>query len=153
MRARPLPDDYPYAHTPADADQPLEPKRNEVTNRVERSPEPESDPPQPLPGVVDARFTLAAERTALAWLRTALGLIAAGIAVLHLLGSFGEPAARTALGISLLLIGALTAVIGLTRWRAVDRALHRGGPLPGPWPVLALGALIVLASFGFVIWR
>lgn len=124
-----------------------------MTNRVERSPEPESDPPEPLPGAVDARFTLAAERTALAWLRTALGLIAAGIAVLHLLGSFGEPAARTALGISLLLIGALTAVIGLTRWRAVDRALHRGGPLPGPWPVLALGALIVLASFGFVIWR
>lgn len=124
-----------------------------MTNRVERSPEPESDPPEPLPGAVDARFTLAAERTALAWLRTALGLIAAGIAVLHLLDPFGQPASRTTLGVSLLVIGALTAVIGLARWRAVDRALHQGGPLPGPWPILILGALIVLASLGFVVWR
>lgn len=122
-----------------------------MSNRIERNTA--SEPPERLPGAVDARFTLAAERTALAWIRTALGLIAAGIAVLHLLGPFGEPAARTTLGISLLVIGALTAVIGLARWRAVDRALQRGGPLPGPWPVLALGALIVLASIGFIIWR
>ena len=33
----------------------------------------------------DIRFTLANERTFLAWLRTAIGLIAAGVAVFHFL--------------------------------------------------------------------
>lgn len=110
------------------------------------------DGPDLLPGAVDARFTLASERTMLAWLRLALGLIAAGVAVLHLLEPWGDAAARQTLGISLLAIGALTAVIGVLRWHEIDRALQRGGPLPGPWPIWTLTGLVVLAAFGFALW-
>ncbi|MFT3660708.1 MAG: DUF202 domain-containing protein [Gordonia sp. (in: high G+C Gram-positive bacteria)] len=125
-----------------------------MTNRVEGADDDTPTRPNPVvPGAVDARFTLAAERTVLAWLRTALGLIAAGVAVLHLLGGFTRPAAQNGLGITLIALGALTAVLGVHRWRAVERALQRGGPLPGPWPVLVLCALLVVAGLGFVLWR
>ncbi len=110
------------------------------------------DGPDLLPGAVDARFTLASERTMLAWLRLSLGLIAAGVAVLHLLEPWGNPAARNALGITLLAIGALTSIIGVLRWHEVNRALHRGGPLPGPWPIWALTVLMVAAAIGFAVW-
>lgn len=110
------------------------------------------DGPDLLPGAVDARFTLAAERTMLAWLRLSLGLIAAGVAVLHLLDPWGSPAARTILGVTLLAIGALTSIIGVLRWNEVNRALDRGGPLPGSWPIWALTGLIVAAAIGFAVW-
>lgn len=109
--------------------------------------------PATLPGSVDARFTLAAERTMLAWLRTALGLIAAGVAVLHLFESFGNVAARTTLGICLIVIGALAAVVGAWRWREINRALRRGGALPGPWPIWVLTALIVVVGIAFAFWQ
>ncbi|GAC57857.1 hypothetical protein GOHSU_26_00140 [Gordonia hirsuta DSM 44140 = NBRC 16056] len=110
------------------------------------------DGPDLLPGAVDARFTLASERTMLAWLRLALGLIAAGVAVLHLLEPWGDPTARRTLGIALLTIGAFTAIVGMLRWHEIDRALKRGGPLPGPWPIWTLTGLIVIAAIGFALW-
>ncbi|MEZ5213202.1 DUF202 domain-containing protein [Gordonia sp. (in: high G+C Gram-positive bacteria)] len=128
-----------------------------MTNRVEGSGAPTDDDPDSagalVPGAVDARFTLASERTVLAWLRTALGLMAAGVAVLHLIDPFGNAAARVTLGSALVVIGALTAVIGIARWRMVDAALKRGGPLPGPWPIYLLAALLVLTGLGFVVWH
>ena len=117
--------------------------------------DPGDDPEVPdlPPGAVDARFTMASERTMLAWLRTALGLIAAGVAVLHLFDPFANSVARTTLGISLITIGACTAVVGTLRWHEVNRALHKGGPLPGPWPVWTLTALIVVIAIAFALWR
>ena len=47
------------------------------------------------------------------WLRTALGLIAAGVAVLHLLEPMGQSGTRTGLGIALLIVGAATAIVGV----------------------------------------
>ncbi|MCK0438943.1 DUF202 domain-containing protein [Gordonia alkaliphila] len=110
------------------------------------------DGPDLLPGAVDARFTLASERTMLAWLRTALGLIAAGVAVLHLLEPMGQSGTRTGLGIALLIVGAATAIVGALRWYEIDRALKLGGPLPGPWPIWALTGLIVVVAIGFAFW-
>ncbi|GEE01729.1 hypothetical protein nbrc107696_21750 [Gordonia spumicola] len=97
-------------------------------------------------GAVDARFTLAAERTLLAWLRTALGLLAAGVAVLHVVGQFSSPALQTTLGVVLVLLGGLTAALGAWRWQRVTRALADGGPMPGPAAIWAVvGVFIVLA--------
>ncbi|GAA3949517.1 YidH family protein [Gordonia caeni] len=111
------------------------------------------DGAEPLPGAVDARFTLASERTMLAWLRTALGLIAAGVAVMHLFEPFGNAAARTTLGICLLAVGAFTAIVGAVRWHEINRALQKGGPLPGPWPIWTLTALIVVVGIAFAFWQ
>ena len=111
------------------------------------------DPLAPPPGAVDARFTLAAERTMLAWLRTSMGLIAAGVAVLHIVDPFGNENARAFIGSVLVLIGVFAAVLGLLRWRQVDRALAGGRAMPGPAPVIVLTSLVVLVALGFILWQ
>lgn len=96
------------------------------------------------PGAVDARFTLAAERTVLSWFRTALGLIAAGLAVMHVLPDYSTQLSRDILGICLVAFGSGTAIAGGVRWRQTTRALSDGGPMPGPLPVWALISLLVV---------
>lgn len=77
----------------------------------------------------DPRVALANERTFLAYLRTALGLLAAGVAVLELLPR-GQVPAGAALGIALVVLGAGLGAAGLGRWARADAALRRGQALP-----------------------
>jgi putative membrane protein len=78
----------------------------------------------------DPRFTLANERTFLAWIRTALALIAAGIA-LEALALPIQPALRRTAAIILLLLGLVVPLLAWLTWGAVERALRQGTPLPG----------------------
>jgi putative membrane protein len=78
----------------------------------------------------DYRFSLANERTFLAWIRTALALDAAGIGVVQLLPPLGVPFAREALGIALLVLGTVVAVTSYRRWSETERAMRSGEPLP-----------------------
>ena len=78
----------------------------------------------------DYRFTLANERTFLAWLRTALALDAAGIAVVHLLPPLLVPGVRELAGVSLVALGAVVAGGAYSRWRRYQQALRQGRPLP-----------------------
>jgi putative membrane protein len=78
----------------------------------------------------DYRFTLANERTFLAWIRTVLALIAAGAAVTSLLPQLGERGARSALGIALILLGAAVAAASHRRWEAFERAAAERLPAP-----------------------
>lgn len=78
----------------------------------------------------DYRFTLANERTFLAWVRTALALDAAGLAVLHLLPVLVLPGARELLGLALVGLGAVVAVAAYRRWRGYQLALRTGRALP-----------------------
>jgi putative membrane protein len=101
----------------------------------------------------DPRFTLANERTFLAWIRTALALIAGGIA----LEAFAlplQPTLRIAASIILLLLGLLVPVLSWYTWTKVERALRRGSPLPGSTVALpvALGvaAVAVLVLVGIL---
>ena len=75
----------------------------------------------------DYRFTLANERTFLAYERTAIGLTGAALAVFHLL----DPAwpERMLTG-ALLAAAVITALGGYLRFRLVDRAIRAGEPLP-----------------------
>jgi putative membrane protein len=102
----------------------------------------------------DYRFTLANERTFLAWQRTALGLLAAAVAVVQLVPELSIPGARQALGLLLAVLAILTSGMGLVRWEQADRAIRRGGPLPRhPTPAyLAVGLIVVgLIAIGLVI--
>ena len=98
----------------------------------------------------DERFTLASERTFLAWMRTALGLLAGGIAMIHLVPEFSNAIVRTALGLVLILAAAAVTAMGLRRWLQVKRALENGEDMPSAndlWAVaLAIGAVAVVAA-------
>ncbi len=78
----------------------------------------------------DPRFTFANERTFLAWSRTALALVAAGLAVTQLLPPFpGVTWGRRAIGVPLIVLGAAVAVISYLEWNRNQRALRMGEPL------------------------
>jgi putative membrane protein len=79
----------------------------------------------------DARFTFANERTFLAWSRTALALVVGGLAIVQLLPPFpAVPWGRHALGVPLIVLGAVIAAAGYGEWTRNQRALRRGRPLP-----------------------
>ena len=102
----------------------------------------------------DYRFTLANERTFLAWQRTALGLLAAAVAVVQLVPELSIAGARHVLGIILGLLAILTAGMGILRWQQVDRAMRRDLPLPRhPTPIyLGIGlAMVGLLTLGLVV--
>lgn len=101
---------------------------------------------------VDPRFLLANERTLLAWIRTALSLQAAGVALIQLAP---DARARWPVGLLLLASGALAALVGYRRWRSTDEALRSGGPmLPGRGlhvVALAVVALAVALVVGYLL--
>ena len=100
----------------------------------------------------DYRFTLANERTFLAWIRSSLSLLAAGIAVVQLVPAFPLPGLRTGTGGLLVVLAVLCAANGILRWQRVEHAMRRDRALPpqrAPW-VLAIG-LVVLALVGLVL--
>ena len=87
---------------------------------------------------IDVRFSYANERTFLAWNRTALALIATGVAATQLL-----------LGLPLIALGALLALTSYSHWQANERAMRRGEPLvPSRIPLvlsLGIGVIAVIA--------
>lgn len=96
----------------------------------------------------DPRFTLANERTYLAWIRTCLALIAGGVA-LEVLGLDLHPGLRLAASLLLLIAGVLTPGIAWVGWMRTERAMRLGAPLPaslfGPVIAVATTAAGVLA--------
>jgi putative membrane protein len=92
----------------------------------------------------DYRFTLANERTFLAWIRTALGLLAGGVAVHQLLPE--TTSTRTALAMLCVVLAAVLAASGYPRWRRVQTAMSRGEPLPKSPMVLVLTAGVLLIT-------
>ncbi len=98
----------------------------------------------------DPRFTFANERTFLAWSRTALALVVAGLGIVQLLPPFpGVPAGRHLLGLPLIALGAVIAVTAYAEWVRSQRALRRGEPLPRsvlPWILAATVAGIAVIA-------
>jgi len=102
----------------------------------------------------DYRLIFANERTFLAWQRTALGLLAAAVALVQLVPELTIPGARRVLGVGLAVLAVLTSGMGLLRWQQGDRAMRRGDPLPRhPSPTyLAVGLTLVgIIALGLVI--
>lgn len=96
----------------------------------------------------DYRFTLANERTFLAWQRTSLGLLAASVAVLHFLPDGNGDAIAYTFGAGLGLLAVMSSAGGLLRWRRNDDAIRHDRPLPSPR--LPVAVTVVLTGLGFV---
>ncbi|HEU4947849.1 MAG TPA: DUF202 domain-containing protein [Kribbella sp.] len=98
----------------------------------------------------DYRFTLANERTFLAWIRTALALMAAGVAVVQLIP--GLPVMRHALGFVLISLGGVLAAGSYAHWEHNERAMRLGERLPhSPVPRLVAGVLSLAALAALVL--
>jgi putative membrane protein len=94
----------------------------------------------------DARFSFANERTFLAWNRTALALIATGVAATQLLPKFDIDYGRRLLGVPLILLGAYVGIMSYLHWRACQAAMRRDAPLPASSLPRVLGGGIVLVA-------
>ncbi|MCU1518103.1 MAG: hypothetical protein JWQ75_2824 [Pseudarthrobacter sp.] len=128
---------------------------------------PSSDPAPPqrgkiaarlLPGGTepDPRFTLANERTFLAWIRTSLALLAGGIAIEAFTSDLFLEPVRKGLAVLLLLLGMLLSAGAAVRWVRVERSMRNKTPLPLPLivPLLAgAGALAAAVVLVFILWR
>ncbi len=100
----------------------------------------------------DYRFTLANERTFLAWIRTCLALIAAGAAVTSLLPELGSPESRSLLSLGLLLLGMTLAGLSYRRWDRNERALRLGVALPATSLTRLLAGGVVLVTLALVVF-
>lgn len=100
----------------------------------------------------DYRFSLANERTFLAWLRTGLALIAGGLAIAQFLPPLPMTHLREAIAVALLLLGGAVALHAVDRWVRTERAIRLGTELPpSRFPALlalavALGALLLVTA-------
>ncbi len=96
----------------------------------------------------DARFSLANERTFLAWIRTSLAFLAGGVA-LESLALGMQPGLRLAASLVLIVTGMLSPVQAWIGWKRAERALRLGTPLPST--PLALPLVIAVVIVGVLV--
>jgi putative membrane protein len=93
----------------------------------------------------DVRFSLANERTFLAWTRTALALIAGGVALEALALDMFAPL-RLAASLVLIVTGIVLPIVAWIEWSLVERAMRLGRPLPHPPTGIVLGLAVVASG-------
>ncbi|MET9887212.1 DUF202 domain-containing protein [Streptomyces sp. NPDC006430] len=100
----------------------------------------------------DYRFSLANERTFLAWIRTALALVGGGFAVDQFLPDL-RWGVRVGMSFALLAVGAACALRAVNHWVKCERAMRRSEDLPlSRFPVLlSLGVGLVAVALAVVV--
>jgi putative membrane protein len=95
----------------------------------------------------DPRFTFANERTFLAWIRTALGFLAAGVAIAAVARLAGALGPETRIASSVLIVcGLVCGVAAFRRWMVNERAMRLGEPLPSSPMLLVLTAIVACVA-------
>jgi putative membrane protein len=96
----------------------------------------------------DYRFSLANERTFLAWIRTSMALLAGGVVLEQFATRLGPRGIVVALAVGLAVAAALLALLAYVRWRANEIAMRHSRPLPTSIaiPVMSIAALLVSAA-------
>lgn len=109
-----------------------------------------------LPGEApDYRFSLANERTFLAWIRTALGVLAAGVGLDQLAPDLATPLVREVLALMLCLFAGCLAIYGYLRWLNNEKAMRLKQDLPYTrmlWGISMIMVLVVVAVFVMVLY-
>ena len=97
-------------------------------------------------------MTFANERTFLAWMRTSLALIGAGLAIIQLLPPFDLPGGRHLIGVPLVALGSITAWTSLRHWALTERALRLGRPPPpARLSIVVAGTVAIIGILAVVI--
>ena len=91
----------------------------------------------------DYRFSLANERTFLAWIRTALGFLAAGVGLDQLAPDFATPLIREILALLLCLFAGGMAIYGYLRWLNNEKAMRLKQDLPYTRTLLVISILLL----------
>jgi putative membrane protein len=94
----------------------------------------------------DPRFSMANERTSLAWMRTALALVAGGVALISVATLADMPRWAPLVGAASCAGGGALAVRAVASWAKVERALRLRQPLPAPRSLFVLAAGVVLLA-------
>lgn len=130
--------------------------------RFPRDPRASSGPPRwwPQEGEEpDPRWSLANERTFLAYLRTSLSFLVAGLAIAGSYSAVDAPAWLAMLGLPLIVIGTVLATTSHGRFRAAQHAMRTGTALPPPvntrtlpWVIAGVGlASLVVAVVSLLV--
>ncbi len=98
----------------------------------------------------DPRFSLANERTFLAWVRTSLALLAGGVA-LDAVELDGPRGLQTALSVVLVVLGLLGAGAAWVRWAATERAMRLHRPLPSTSVLVWISLVLMVVAAGLVV--
>ena len=101
----------------------------------------------------DYRFSFANERTFLAWIRTALALVASGVAV-DVIGLSGADGRGRLLAVLLIALGTGACVLSTVRWARAERAMRLSQPLPGfsLFVVLPIGVILTGTVLAMLLW-
>lgn len=101
----------------------------------------------------DPRFTLANERTFLAWIRTSLALLGGGVALEAFTVDIFHPTLRKSASLILVITALVMAGTAIGRWLRVERAMRENRPLPVPTmiPILGLGVVLSAAALVFIV--
>jgi putative membrane protein len=94
----------------------------------------------------DYRFSLANERTFLAWIRTALALLAAGVVLDQFADRLASPAVGKALAVGLCALAGVKCIAAYLRWRCNEVAMRHAQGLPATHFLLILATAMALAA-------
>lgn len=100
----------------------------------------------------DPRWSLANERTLLAYNRTSLAFVVAGLGVAGSRSAAGTPGWFAAVGLPLIAAGAVLALAAQSRFRTVQRAMRDGADIPAPrTATLVAPVLATIAIAAFIV--
>lgn len=101
----------------------------------------------------DYRFTLANERTFLAWVRTSLALIAGALAIDQLAPNIAPGPVRIAICVVLAVLGAGLAALAYHRWGRMEAAMRNNRELPysGLMLVMTVGVAVAALTIAILI--
>jgi putative membrane protein len=102
----------------------------------------------------DYRFSLANERTFLAWIRTALSLLAGGVLLEQFATKLEPRFVVVGLAIGLAVLSSVLCGVAYVRWKANEIAMRHDRPLPSTIavPLLTLAATLVSGIIAAVEW-
>lgn len=96
----------------------------------------------------DYRFSLANERTFLAWIRTALAVVGGGVLLRQFAAGVGPYSLNFFIAVSITFLGGLMAIAAYLRWKSHEIAMRHEQPLMAGWDLIALSTMISSIAIG-----